>query len=99
MTKKVKQSWFKETTMGKECTYDTHCSYCKPDGDCDSCNTVDGRWIEEVCEYASTCDGPCMELTHHDLLCMDPVTQLGYCSLCIPKLPKEIRNRLQNKEI
>jgi|GEM_PF-2896607 len=47
--------------------------------ECDDC--VDGRFIEAVSEYASTCDG-CGELTHHNLLTMDEETQLGYCYLC-----------------
>lgn len=51
--------------------------------------------MEVVNEYASTCDGPCAELTHHDLLAMDSETQLGYCEDCIPELPREIRNRLE----
>lgn len=47
--------------------------------ECDDC--VDGRLIEVVSEYASTCDG-CGELTHHNLLIMDEETQLGYCAKC-----------------
>jgi hypothetical protein len=58
-------------------------------------DTVDGRYIGAVSEYASTCDGPCMELTHHDALTMDPVTQLGYCEDCIKNLPPEITTRLE----
>lgn len=47
--------------------------------ECDDC--IDGRFIEAVSEYASTCDG-CGELTHHNLLTMDEETQLGYCYPC-----------------
>lgn len=56
---------------------------------------VDGRWIGAVCEYASTCDGPCAELTSHSEMRMDPATQLGYCDNCIPLLPKDVRERLE----
>lgn len=86
-------AWFEEAQLGEECTYDTRCESCKPNGDCDRCNTIDGRNIEAVSEYASTCDW-CGELTHHDLMEMDPGTQLGYCKECLPKLPKEIRERI-----
>ena len=44
--------------------------------DCDTC--IDGRDIEVVAEYASTCDG-CCELTLHEAMYMDEQTQLGYC--------------------
>lgn len=90
-------SWYDDTKLGEFCGLYTHCEQCRSNGDCDACNTIDGRFIEAVCEYASTCDGECMELTHHDLLCMDPVTQLGYCQSCIPKLPKDIQDRLEKK--
>jgi hypothetical protein len=59
---------------------------------------VDGRFIGAVCEYASTCDGPCAELTSHVELRMDPITQLGYCDQCVPLLDAEIRYRLERKE-
>ncbi|MFA6447718.1 MAG: hypothetical protein WCW31_05745 [Patescibacteria group bacterium] len=56
------------------------CALWKPDKEqCDDC--IDGRFIDAVSEYASTCDG-CGELTHHDLMVMDPKTQLGYCKPC-----------------
>ena len=44
--------------------------------DCIVC--VDGRWIDVVSVYASTCDG-CGELTSHEEMLMDEETQLGYC--------------------
>jgi len=47
----------------------------------ESCDTIDGRWIEAVSEYASTCDG-CGELAMHADLEMDEATQLGYCEKC-----------------
>jgi formylmethanofuran dehydrogenase subunit E len=50
----------------------------------------DGRWIEAVSEYASTCDG-CGELTMHENLEMNEVTQLGYCNECIKG---EVKRRL-----
>jgi hypothetical protein len=58
---------------------------------------VDGRWIGAVCEYASTCDGPCAELTSHSELRMDPITQLGYCRDCVPLMEREIKDRLEVK--
>ncbi len=61
------------------CKY-KECTVWYPDcGECDDC--VDGRLIELVSEYASTCDG-CGELTHHDHLEMNEKTQLGYCEKC-----------------
>lgn len=85
------QTWHELTTLGEHCNFyaDTHCSMCEPDGTCDRCNTVEGRDIELVSEYASTCDW-CADLTHHDNLTMDLVTQLGYCPKCLPKLPAHI---------
>lgn len=61
----------------------------------DADDEVDGRWIGAVCEYASTCDGPCAELTSHAEMRADPVTQLGYCWQCVPLLDPEIQNRLE----
>jgi hypothetical protein len=49
--------------------------------------------MEVVNEYASTCDW-CGELTSHEEMEMDPITQLGYCPNCIKELPAEIRGRL-----
>lgn len=51
--------------------------------ECDAC--VDGRDMQVVSEYASTCDG-CQELTSHDLMVMDKNTQLGYCEECKSKI-------------
>jgi hypothetical protein len=51
--------------------------------ECDNC--VDGRDIELVSEYASTCDG-CGELTSHVEIVMDNETQLGYCEECAKKM-------------
>jgi hypothetical protein len=45
---------------------------------------VDGRWVDAVNEYASTCDG-CGELEMHEHMAMDPDTQLGYCPACVAK--------------
>ena len=42
----------------------------------------DGRWMEAVNEYASTCDG-CHELTMHEDMVCDSRTQLGYCPECV----------------
>lgn len=85
----------KNVQAGEEYYDDGHCPHGKPsDGECDICDTIDGRVVEMVNEYASTCDGDCAQLTSHENLTMDPVTQLGYCEDCIPLLPEEIRNRL-----
>lgn len=87
--------WYQKTKLGNQCHSAEHCSSCKPNGDCDRCNTIDGRWWEAICDYASTCDGPCMQLVDKGLLLCDPVTQLGYCEDCVKTLKDEIRERLQ----
>ncbi len=91
--------WFKEVKLDSgpfaQCTEETRCTSATQDGDCEPCFTIDGRQMEVVNEYASTCDGGCMELTMHKAMVMDPHTQLGYCEECIPKQPKEIRERLE----
>lgn len=94
-TKLKRSSWFEEAKLSDRCTsgdVPTRCPNCKPNGDCDSCDTIDGRWIQAVCEYASTCDG-CGELTMHEHMAMDPKTQLGYCEVCALKQPAEVRAR------
>lgn len=55
--------------------------------ECPDYESVCGRWIEAVNEYASTCDG-CSELTMHKEMTMDKKTQLGYCKKC-----QKIRNK------
>ena len=50
--------------------------------ECDCEDWCEGRLIECVCEYASTCDG-CGELTSHEDMVMDLRTQLGYCENCM----------------
>lgn len=64
------------------------CESCSPifgfDIDQDNCDCIDGRFIEAVNEYTSTCD-LCGELTSHELMEMDLETQLGYCSKCVPR--------------
>jgi hypothetical protein len=63
------------------------CYLWKPDRKKDECdNCVDGRDIELVSEYASTCDGDCNELTSHEEMIMDEKTQLGYCEKCAKKM-------------
>jgi hypothetical protein len=47
--------------------------------DCDLC--VDGRWIQETSEYASTCDG-CADQTHCDCRVWDPRSRLFFCEAC-----------------
>lgn len=67
-----------------ECCGDVRCHHCGPDGVCDHCDTIDGRLVEEVSEYASTCDY-CCELAMHESMIMDERTQLGICDRCIDK--------------
>jgi hypothetical protein len=88
--------WFRQARLQNFCSHDTRCERCEPSGNCDSCDTIDGRFIGAVSDYASTCDG-CGELTMHEALAMDPETQLGYCEKCVPGLRPEIRNRLEEK--
>jgi hypothetical protein len=87
-------SWYTRTKLGEVCDNDTHCVQCESDGVCFRCDSVDGRFEGVVSEYASTCDGPCSEQTHHDLLTSDPETQLGYCEACIVLLSPDIQKRL-----
>lgn len=49
---------------------------------------IDGRFIDRVNEYASTCDG-CQEMSMHENMVMDKNTELGYCLKCVKegKLP------------
>ncbi len=63
----------------------TACVNCGEEGCDDSCLFVEGRDMQAVCEYASTCDG-CFELTLHEEMAMDPETQLGYCEDCQKKM-------------
>ena len=97
MGENLASSWYKKVVPGVMCTPTTRCTHAQRSGACDSCDTIDGRYMGAVSDYASTCDGPCAELTHHDLLAMDPETQLGYCQTCIPSLSPEIRARLEQK--
>jgi len=87
--------WYRNARLREDCSSDTRCKDAEPNGNCDTCDTMDGRFIEAVSEYASTCDGECMELTHHHHLYMDPETQLGYCQRCIPKMPEEVQGRVR----
>lgn len=80
-------SWYRHAKLGTECNAQTRCKDCMRDGSCDSCDTVDGRWIEAVNQYASTCDG-CMVLTMHVDMKMDEKTQLGYCKRCWKRAKK-----------
>lgn len=43
---------------------------------------IDGRFVDAVNVYASTCDG-CQKLTLHEEMVMDKNTQLGYCRDCV----------------
>jgi len=67
------------------------CSQANADGSCDVCDTIDGRGVEAVAEYASTCD-TCGELCMHVLLrdrCDG--SQLGDCPACRKKQADELR--------
>lgn len=92
--------WFKQAQLCeiRGCCGDYRCPDCKPDGDCDPCRTIDGRWICAVSDYASTCDG-CGELTMHEEMEMDEETQLGYCQQCQkePALSSLVLELLENE--
>ena len=90
--------WFRRTPLvpGSRCSYNSRCEECRSNGDCDPCLTIDGRSVSAVCEYASTCDR-CGNLTMHEAMRMDRLTQLGYCARCVPKLPLEITSRFYEK--
>ena len=77
-------TWFEKAEPGRDCTPDTRCEHAELNGNCDACNTVDGRFMEEVNNYASTCDA-CGELTMHEELTMNEENQLGTCQECIKK--------------
>lgn len=81
--------WFHGTELDRDedsregfCAPGQHCEVCNPNGDCERCGTIDGRSMEVVNEYASTCDG-CGELAMHEAMEMDPKTQFGYCEDCV----------------
>ena len=77
-------TWFERAEPGKECSIDTRCEDAERNGNCDSCRTMDGRWMEEVNTYASTCDA-CGEQTMHSEMEMNEENQLGTCKECIVK--------------
>lgn len=78
-------SWFDDAKLGTECCNPPErCLDCKPDGFCESCETFEGRLIECINEYASTCDG-CYQMLDHDLQQLDS-DGLGYCENCRPEL-------------
>ncbi|HEY4520615.1 MAG TPA: hypothetical protein VJJ72_02325 [Candidatus Paceibacterota bacterium] len=89
-------TWYLRAILGEGCSPNTRCKNVELSGICDFCDTVDGRSMEAVNEYASTCDW-CGELTMHESMRMDPKTQLGYCPDCIPKLPKAILEGLEKE--
>ena len=74
--------WFQDANPGEFCDHATRCPDCQPDGICQRCDTVEGRNMEAVNEYASTCDG-CGELTHHEELQEIGDTELGLCPDCV----------------
>ncbi len=75
------RSWYEATVLGVDCNAETHCIDAEPNGNCDQCDTIDGRWIGAVAEYASTCDC-CGELHMNDSQTFDPETNIGYCEEC-----------------
>ena len=77
----TQKTWYESTTLGDCCCDNTHCEDCEENGNCDRCDTIDGRWVEAVSEYASSCDG-CGELTHHCQFYNVSETGLGVCRLC-----------------
>lgn len=56
---------------------------------------TEGRFIEAVAEYASTCDG-CGELTMHEAMTMNVKTQLGYCEQYMSYLALRGRREREN---
>lgn len=74
-------SWYEKTELSDYCSSDTHCERAEPNGNCDPCGTIDGRYMESVNIYASTCD-VCGNLTSHDELEMNEDNQLGTCYIC-----------------
>ena len=90
--------WYVNARLGERCGLDTRCPSAEPSGGCHNCNTVDGRFMDVVNEYASTCDGQCAEQFSHDDLHMDPETQLGYCAACLLKMPPEVQARVAQYE-
>ena len=78
-------SWYDEAKIGTNCCNPPErCPDCQPDGFCESCDSFEGRSLECINEYASTCDG-CYQLVHHDLQRLD-CDGLGYCEKCRPGL-------------
>ena len=76
--------WYDKATLADECTFDTKCPHCEPNGDCEPCGTIDGRFMEVVNQYASTCDW-CGEMAMHEDMNMHEKTQLGICGDCRKK--------------
>jgi len=99
MSDKIFSDWYRDMPLrpGKRCDFHGHCADCRPSGDCDVCGTINGRDIEAVSEYASTCDW-CGELAMNESKERDPQTQLGYCQTCVPKLPESVRARLLTRD-
>jgi predicted sulfurtransferase len=89
-------SWYEKTKLGESCDFHTHCPDCETNGNCEHCDTMDGRCIEAVNEYASTCDG-CGEQTSHVEMLMDTQTQLGYCPKCVSEMSEEDRIKLMEE--
>ena len=96
----MSKGWYQGSTLGSRCSQmdNTHCEECEDHGVCNTCDTVNGRWMEAVNQYASTCDC-CGDLEMHESMRMDPDTQLGYCRACFPtKLSPEILRRIEERD-
>lgn len=59
----------------------------------DADDEINGRFIDALNCYVSTCDG-CGDPCSHELMRIDPVTDLSYCPECVYRLPQEIFFRL-----
>lgn len=66
-------SWYEATSLGKCCESNTHCKACRMDGDCDACDTIDGRW-PDIKLFEATSLGECCGL--------DTCTMDGDCAAC-----------------
>lgn len=77
-------TWFETAEPGSYCAPDMRCKDAETNGNCDICETVDGRYVEAVNEYASTCD-VCGNLAMHEAMTMNKENQLGTCEKCTSK--------------
>lgn len=76
-----KHWWYNQANLGDECDRETRCPDAEMNGNCDTCESIDGRWITAVNDYASTCDY-CSEPAMHESMLMHEKTQMGLCEDC-----------------